>query len=135
MFSQGVEHDRESENMASHHEDQEEQLGVPDQLSAKATHQDVPCVTHVMDVRISELELAQHISGIRCDGTEADDKNDCPGMVRDRFYLKPGEGRTHAISPIEAITDGSDRIPNAIISAIIATVVRTIIKTKGIESY
>lgn len=52
MFRQSVEHDRKCKNMAAHHKDQEEKLGVSDQFPAEAAHEDMPSVSHVMHMRV-----------------------------------------------------------------------------------
>lgn len=66
----------ESEDMASHDENEEKNLGGAEHLAADASHENFSRIGHVVDVGISEFELAQHKAGVRGERTQADNEDD-----------------------------------------------------------
>lgn len=74
MFGDGVQHDRKSQDMATHIEDHENQLRQTEHLTASETPENLASVGHAMDTRMSLLKLANDISGI-C-GNHAHAQND-----------------------------------------------------------
>lgn len=82
VVGDGVHHGGEGDDMASHDEDGEEQLAKPEELTTKATHDNLASVCKVVDVRVTRTELANGITGVEGDDTEADDDDDRAGLVR-----------------------------------------------------
>jgi hypothetical protein len=69
MVGQSVHHHRESEKVAAHDEHQEEELSCAQEFTAETpeaqpSKQDFTGISHRMDVRILQLELSYHVSGI-----------------------------------------------------------------------
>ena len=69
-----------------------------------------------MNVWITELELPDHVTGIRCDNPEAEDEYDASG--RASVLRRNFRGITNGTIPMAARTEGSDRIPSDTVSAI-----------------
>ena len=67
----GIHHDGKCEDVAAHGEDQEEDLGGPEDLSSYSSGHDFACVGHVVDVGVGEFELAKYVTSIGCDDAEA----------------------------------------------------------------
>ena len=70
MGCEYVHHDGECENVAAHHEDEEQDLGGPEDFASYRAGHYFSCVGHVVDVWMGELELADHEAGVGCEDTE-----------------------------------------------------------------
>lgn len=79
MVGDGVHHGGEGDDMASHNEDGEEQLTKTEELTAKATHDDLASVCEVVDVRVTGTELANGVTGVEGNDTKTDDDDDGAG--------------------------------------------------------
>lgn len=79
VVGDGVHHGGERDDMAPHDEDGEEQLTKAEQLTAKATHDDLASIREVVDVRVTRTELANGVTGVERDDTETDDDDDGAG--------------------------------------------------------
>ena len=120
-----IHHDREGQNMAAHDKDEEEDLCATEDLSADGAEHHFSCVGHVVDVWEGELELSDHVTGVRREYAQACDEDDTTARahcVSVQLYVGDGMGRgmgqSYGTSPIVARTDGSDRMPKDIVSAI-----------------
>lgn len=80
--------------MAGHDEDEEYDLGKSQQLTAKAASKHLTRISHVANVRIPPLELADHIARVGGQATQADQDNHRAGGgdVSDRYLTG---GRMH----------------------------------------
>lgn len=76
MASEGVQHHAEGQDMAAHDEDQEDQLESAEHFSPEPAQQDFPSIGHAVDMRVRQLELADHIARVRRDQPETDNQND-----------------------------------------------------------
>ena len=85
MRSDRIHHDRERKYMAAHREDQEENLSAAEHFPPDPASHDFARVSHVVDMRIGEFELSNHIAGIRRDDTEAYDQDDTAGEMVNRM--------------------------------------------------
>lgn len=73
--------------MAAHDEDEEEHLPETKNLTSYGPKHDLARVSHIMYVRISELELSNHEASICGEGTKAGDKEDATEEVIVLFLL------------------------------------------------
>jgi len=73
VISQYVHQNIESQDIAGHEEDQQQELANSEHLAADATHQEFASVSHAVDVGVTELELSNGITGIP--GQGRDEKN------------------------------------------------------------
>ena len=61
--------------MATHHENQDDQLGIAEELPAETAHEDFSRVCHVMHMGILHSKLTEHVPSVRSNQTEAHNKN------------------------------------------------------------
>lgn len=73
MIGEDVERDGEGDQMAGHEEDNEEDLGDPQEFPTNPAHENLTGVGHAHDVGISELELAEDVTGVGGDNPDADE--------------------------------------------------------------
>lgn len=76
MVGDGVEHGSKSDDMATHDENGEEQLPQAKKFAAKAAQQDLAGIGQVMHMGVALTELANGITGIQGDETQADNEDD-----------------------------------------------------------
>ena len=62
--------------MAAHHKDVEDHLASSENPSETGPTQPLPCVAHLVNMRVGELELSENVARIRCDGAQASDEDD-----------------------------------------------------------
>ena len=67
MICENVHHNRKGEDVAAHYKDVEDDLACSEDLSEDGSAEDFACVGHVVDVRVGELELAEHVASVSCD--------------------------------------------------------------------
>lgn len=82
MFSNGVHHDAECQDVATHDEDGEQQLANAKQLTPECPHQDLASIGKVLDVRIAVVELRNDQPGIGGKQAQADNQDDGPAGWR-----------------------------------------------------
>lgn len=90
VVRQGVHHDNEGQDMAAHDKDQEQQLRGAKHLAPDGTEHDLTRVSHAVDMRITQLELADHVAGVGGDDAKADDEDDSPTDKRKKPWLAQG---------------------------------------------
>jgi hypothetical protein len=73
MLSNGVHHDAECQDVASHDEDGEQQLADAKQLASECPKENITSVGEVLYMRVALVELPNNIAGIGCEKTQADD--------------------------------------------------------------
>lgn len=73
-----VHHHRERKDMATHDEDKEQQLGNSQELSPPSPEHYLSGIRHAVNMRIPQLELPDHISGVCCENAKTDEENDSP---------------------------------------------------------
>lgn len=66
MAYNGVHHDREREDVTTHHEDEEDNLCGSEYFSPNWTSHHFSCVRHIVHPRIGELELSNYESRVCC---------------------------------------------------------------------
>lgn len=75
MVCKRVHHNGKREDMAAHHENQDDQLGTAEELPAETAHEDFARVCHIVHMGILQSKLAEHIASVRGDQAEAYNKN------------------------------------------------------------
>ena len=70
--------------MAAHHKNEEQDLGAAEKLASYTSSQYFSCVRHIVDVWISELELANYEASVGCEDAESQDKNDAASGKRNQ---------------------------------------------------
>lgn len=73
MIRQCIQHDRESQRVGPHDEDEEEDLHKADDFASPWSKQNFTCVGHAVDARMSELELPKKPSRISRKGSHPKD--------------------------------------------------------------
>lgn len=76
VVGNGVHHDSEGDNVATHDEDREEDLAQTEQLPAKSAHEDLSRIGKVVDVGVAFTELTNDITSVKGEDTETDDENE-----------------------------------------------------------
>lgn len=76
MIGDGVHHNGEGDDVATHDEDGEENLAQSEQLPAKAAHEDLSRIGEVVDVRVAFTELTNDITSVQGEDTETDDEDE-----------------------------------------------------------
>jgi hypothetical protein len=81
MVGQSVHHHRKGENVTAHDEDQEQELRIAQEFPAESPHEHLPCITHAVDVGITQLELPNYIAGICSNYRETNNQNDRTSLI------------------------------------------------------
>jgi hypothetical protein len=81
VLSNGVHHDAECQDVASHDEDGEEQLANAKQLASDCPKENITSVGEVLDMGVALMKLPDHIAGIGREKTQADDQDEST-MIR-----------------------------------------------------
>lgn len=76
--------------MAAHDKDQEQQLRGAKHLAPDGTEHDLASISHAVDMRITQLELADHVAGVGSDDAKADDEDDSPTDKRKNAMVSTG---------------------------------------------
>jgi hypothetical protein len=75
VLGNGVHHDAECQDVASHDEDGEEQLANAKELASKGPKENISSVGKVLNMGVSLMKLPDDIAGIGCQKTQADDQD------------------------------------------------------------
>lgn len=76
MLGQRVHHHGESQQVTPGGKQEKQQLSNFQHLPTNTTHQDIACIGHAVDERITLSELTDHIAGICRDKPQTNDKDD-----------------------------------------------------------
>lgn len=76
VIGDGVHHDGEGDDVATHDEDGEEDLAESEQLAAKGAHEDLARIGEVVNVRVAFAELTNDITSVEGENTETDDEDE-----------------------------------------------------------
>lgn len=76
VIGDGVHHDAEGKNMATHDEDAENELATAEQFAAKSAQQNLTSVAQVLDVGVAFAHETDVVSGVCGEKTEADNQDD-----------------------------------------------------------
>ena len=104
--------------MTAHDEDQEKDLGGTEDFSAYPPSHDFTCVGHVVDVGVSKFELTNYVAGIGRDDAETYDQDNTAGEEVSGEPPWPLGDETYGTMPMEARTEGRERMPRDMVSAI-----------------
>ena len=118
MVTQDVHHDRESEDVATHHQHEEDNLRDIQGSSSKASHEDLAGVGHAVDLHISAFELSDGVARVGGDDSDGDDGDDATARISACTSHRDGQ-KSYGTSPKVARAFGSARIPREMVSAII----------------
>ena len=80
MPGHGIECDGPSEDVAAHQENEEDDLRRAEELPPESLHtngleQHLASIRHVVHMRIRQLELSQHVTRVRCDDPQTDERD------------------------------------------------------------
>lgn len=104
--------------MTAHDEDQEKDLGGTEDFSAYPPSHDFTCVGHVVDVGVSKFKLTNYVAGIGRDDAETYDQDNTAGEEVSGEPPWPLGDETYGTMPMEARTEGRERMPRDMVSAI-----------------
>lgn len=75
MSSNGIERNRESQDVTPHRKDQEDDLRGAEELFAKSTHKHLSRIRHVVDMWIGVLELPEDVACVRGHDSKSEDQD------------------------------------------------------------
>ena len=75
VVCENIHHDRECEDMATHHKDVEYYLCSSKDFSEDWPTQHFSSVCHVVYMRVRKLELSEHVAGVGCEDAQAGDED------------------------------------------------------------
>ncbi len=76
MTRDGVHHNREGQDVTTHDKDQEEYLCCAEDFTSNGAGHDFTCISHVVNMGVCELELADDEASVGREDPEACDEND-----------------------------------------------------------
>lgn len=118
VLCNGVHHDAECQDVATHDEDGEQKLANAKELTTECTHQDLASIGEVLDVRIAVVELRNDQPGIGGKQAQADNQDDGPVGWPVNLHTGIFSRSTYGARPSWARVAGNDSTPRETDSAI-----------------
>lgn len=89
MVTQRVHHNWECQNMSTHEKDEAKKLCNSEDFTTPRTEQDFRSISHIVDLRVSQFELADDISSVGCHRSNTNDYDTATAGISTGWYY-PG---------------------------------------------
>lgn len=121
MLGDGIHGHDESQDMAGHNEDKEDNLCRAEDFTTPWPQKHLTSVAHVMNMRVSLSELSNDDTSVGCEEPQADEDDDGTSLRRESAISLPDQicwrGCAYGTRPKPATAPGRERTPNDTVSA------------------